>query len=145
MSRYLVDRIVQTPSIQVHVQTVIRELQGEEELDAVVVANKHSGEEQTIPLAALFVFIGSDAPTAWLADQLALDDKGFILTGLAAKAAKAWQGNGRDPFLFEASLPGVFAVGDVRSGAIRRTASAVGEGSMAVRLCHAYLAEIRGA
>jgi thioredoxin reductase (NADPH) len=145
MSRYLVDRILQTPNIQVHVQTLIRELQGDEELNAVVVANKHTGEERTISLAALFIFIGSDAPTGWLADQLALDDKGFILTGLAVKAAKAWGRDGRDPFLFEASLPGVFAVGDVRSGAIRRTASAVGEGSMAVRLCHAYLAEIRGA
>ena len=145
MSRYLIDRIQAISNIEVLVQTCVAELLGENDLAAVTVAHKHTGEQRTIDVAALFIFIGADAPTAWLADTLALDEKGFISTGLSVKTAPAWQEANRDPFLFEASLPGVFAVGDVRSDAIRRTASAVGEGSMAVRLCHAYLAEARGA
>jgi thioredoxin reductase (NADPH) len=145
MSRYLVDRILAMPNIEVLVQSVVRELIGEDELTGVRIAHKHSGEERVVDVAALFIFIGAEAPTEWLAQTLALDEQGFILTGLAVKSEPAWQGASRDPFLFETSLPGVFAVGDVRSGAIRRAASAVGEGSMAVRLCHAYLAETRGA
>jgi thioredoxin reductase (NADPH) len=145
MSRYLIDRIMALSNIEVLVQTCVAELVGENELVGVTVEHKHTGERRTIDVAALFIFIGADAPTAWLADTLALDEKGFISTGLSVKTAPAWQGAARDPFLFEASLPGVFAVGDVRSQAIRRTASAVGEGSMAVRLCHTYLAETRGA
>src|ERR671910_3763640 len=145
MSRYLIDRIQATSNIEVLIQTCVAELLGENELVAVTVEHKHTGQRRTIDVAALFIFIGADAPTAWLADTLALDEKGFISTGLSVKTAPAWQDAARDPFLFEASLPGIFAVGDVRSGAIRRTASAVGEGSMAVRLCHAYLAEARGA
>jgi thioredoxin reductase (NADPH) len=145
MSRYLIDRIQAISNIEVLVQTCVAELLGDNELAGVTVAHKHTGEQRTIDVAALFIFIGADAPTAWLADTLVLDEKGFISTGLSVKTAPAWQEADRDPFLFEASLPGVFAVGDVRSDAIRRTASAVGEGSMAVRLCHAYLAEARGA
>ena len=145
MSRYLVDRIQAISNIELLIQTCVAELVGENELVGVKVEHKHTGEPRTIDVAALFVFIGADAPTAWLAETLALDEKGFVATGLSVKSAPAWQDAARDPFLFEASLPGVFAVGDVRSGAIRRTASAVGEGSMAVRLCHAYLAEARGA
>jgi thioredoxin reductase (NADPH) len=145
MSRYLIDRILAISNIEVLIQTCVSELVGEDELTGVTVEHKHTGERRAIDVTALFIFIGADAPTAWLADTLALDEKGFISTGLSVKTAPAWQDADRDPFLFEASLPGIFAVGDVRSGAIRRTASAVGEGSMAVRLCHAYLAEARGA
>jgi thioredoxin reductase (NADPH) len=145
MSRYLIDRIEATSNIEVLTQTCVAALLGENALSGVKVEHKYTGVGRTLDVAALFIFIGADAPTAWLADTLALDEKGFIATGLSVKSAPAWQDAARDPFLFEASLPGVFAVGDVRSGAIRRTASAVGEGSMAVRLCHAYLAETRGA
>ncbi|MDF2759130.1 MAG: cyclic nucleotide-regulated FAD-dependent pyridine nucleotide-disulfide oxidoreductase, partial [Thermomicrobiales bacterium] len=145
MSRYLIDRIMAISNIEVLIQTCVAELVGENELTGVTIEHKHTGERRAIDVTALFIFIGADAPTAWLADTLALDEKGFISTGLSVKTAPAWQDADRDPFLFEASLPGIFAVGDVRSGAIRRTASAVGEGSMAVRLCHAYLAEARGA
>jgi thioredoxin reductase (NADPH) len=145
MSRYLIDRIQATSNIELLIQTCVAELVGENQLVGVTIEHKYTGERRTIDVAALFIFIGADAPTAWLADTLALDEKGFVSTGLSVKTAPAWQEADRDPFLFEASLPGVFAVGDVRSGAIRRTASAVGEGSMAVRLCHAYLAEARGA
>ena len=144
MSRYLVDRIVARPNIDVRIQTSVRELVGDDELTGLVVEHKHSGERSTLDVAALFIFIGAEAPTDWLAHMLELDEEGFVKTGPAVKSSPAWGGAPRDPFLFEASLPGIFAVGDVRSGAIRRAASAVGEGSMAVRLCHAYLAEIRG-
>ena len=144
MSQYLVDRILATPNIDVLTSTEVRELHGDDELTGVAVAHRESGERRTIYIRALFIFIGADAPTGWLAETLALDEQGFILTGADVKTAPAWQDAGRDPFLFEASLPGVFAVGDVRSGAIRRVASAAGEGSMAVRFCHSYLAERRG-
>jgi thioredoxin reductase (NADPH) len=143
MSHYLIERIADTPNIDVLTGTEVRELHGDDELTGIKV-DDHKGREQTIAVRALFVFIGADAPTKWLTDTLALDDEGFVLTGLDVKATPAWQGAHRDPFLFESSLPGVFAVGDVRSGAIRRAASAAGEGSMAVRLCHAYLAENDG-
>jgi thioredoxin reductase (NADPH) len=143
MSRYLVDRIRQTPNIEPVIQHEVHELLGEDELGGIIVQHKDSGELRHLDIDAFFVFIGADAPTAWLQGTLELDQQGFIRTGPAVKSAPAWQGAKRDPFLFETSLPGVFAVGDVRSDAIRRTASAVGEGSMAVRLCHTYLAEIR--
>jgi thioredoxin reductase (NADPH) len=145
MSRYLVDRILQTPNIEPVIQYQVCALVGEEELGGIVVAHKQTGEQRHLDIAAFFVFIGAEAPTAWLQGTLDLDEQGFVRTGPAVKSAPAWQEAARDPFLFETSLPGVFAVGDVRSDAIRRTASAVGEGSMAVRLCHAYLAEARGA
>jgi len=144
MSRYLVDRIRQTSTIEVLTGTEICELQGHSAVDAVVTERADSGQCRLLPIQALFIFIGADAPTPWLADTIALDPDGFILTGPDVKAAAAWESGTRDPHLFETSLPGVFAVGDVRSGAIRRAASAVGEGSMAVRLCNLYLAELRG-
>jgi thioredoxin reductase (NADPH) len=147
MSRYLVDRILKTPNIELHLCSVVRELTGEDELTGMVVAPKDAPDtshDRTIPIGALFIFIGADAPTDWLQGTVALDDKGFIKTGPDVKNEPAWRGAGRDPFLFETSLPGVFAVGDIRSGAVRRAASAVGEGSIAVRFCHAYLAELRG-
>jgi len=144
MSRYLVDRIGQTSNIEVLTGTEICELQGKDAVDAIIVERAGLGERRRLPIQALFIFIGADAPTTWLEGIVALDPDGFILTGLDVKAAAAWESRTRAPHLFETSLPGVFAVGDVRSGAIRRAASAVGEGSMAVRLCHLYLAELRG-
>lgn len=143
MSHYLIERIEKADNIEVLTDTEVRELLGDEELTGIKTAKRGTGEERTLEVRALFIFIGADAPTQWLTDTLALDDEGFILTGPDLKAASAWAAAHRDPFLFESSLPGVFAVGDVRSGAIRRAASAAGEGSMAVRLCHAYLAEAR--
>ena len=144
MSRYLVDRILQTPNIEPVIQQEVDALLGEEEVTVLRVRHKQTGEPRALDIGALFIFIGADAPTAWLADTLALDEQGFVLTGAAVKGTPAWRNGARDPYIFESSLPGVFAVGDVRSSAIRRAASAVGEGSMAVRLCHMYLAETRG-
>ena len=143
MSHYLVERIQTSRKIDVRTTVDVCELIGDDEVTALDVADRQTGEHLTLTTRALFIFIGADAPTRWLANTLARDEAGFVLTGAAVKATAAWAAATRDPYLFETSLPGVFAVGDVRSGAIRRVASAAGEGAMAVRLCHAYLADIR--
>jgi thioredoxin reductase (NADPH) len=113
-------------------------------LEGVVVEDNRSGARRTLGLRALFVFIGAEANTGWLEGAVELDERGFVLTGRGldglALEKEAWQGHSREPYLLETSLPGVFAAGDVRSGSIKRVASAVGEGAMAVRLVHQYLA-----
>jgi thioredoxin reductase (NADPH) len=128
MSRYLVDRIENNPQIGVLLPYEVVELCGDKTLDAVVVRNRSTGELQKLPARDLFVFIGADPHTDWLGDEVELDDHGFVLTGPDIG----------QPLLLEASKPGIFAVGDVRHGSIKRVASAVGEGSMAVRLVHTH-------
>jgi thioredoxin reductase (NADPH) len=142
MSRYLADRIEQTPAVQVMLNTEVRELQGDGSLEAVIAENTRTGERRRLPAKALFAFIGADPHTDWLRDQVALDRNGFVLTGPAV--ASGSPGEARQPMLLETSCPGILAVGDVRSGSIKRVASAVGEGSMAVRLVHEYLMQTRG-
>jgi thioredoxin reductase (NADPH) len=134
MSRYLADRIERNPAVEVLLHTEVRELVGERALEAVVVEDDRTGERRPVEARALFVFIGADPCTGWLVGQVALDRKGFVLTGRAAGGPP-----GHEPLLLETSLPGVVAVGDVRSGSIKRVASAVGEGAMAVRLVHEHL------
>jgi thioredoxin reductase (NADPH) len=134
MSRYLADRVERSPAIEVMLRTEVRELVGDGALEAVVVENNRTGERRTLDARALFVFIGAEPHTRWLADQIALDNRGFVLTG--PDAATRRDGDGRPPLPLETSLPGVLAAGDVRSGSIKRVASAVGEGAMAVRLVH---------
>jgi thioredoxin reductase (NADPH) len=111
-----------------------------------VVEDNRSGARRTLVARALFVFIGAEANTGWLKDAAELDGRGFVLTGKelsrSALEGDTWQQLSREPYLLETSLPGVFAAGDVRSDSIKRVASAVGEGAMAVRLVHQYLAEI---
>ena len=137
MSRYLVDHITRNPDIEVLLGTEVAELEGERgTLEAVVVEDHETGERRRIDARALFVFIGADPHVEWLGDQVALDERGYILTG--PDAARACAGR-HLPLVLETSLPGVFAAGDVRSGSIKRVASAVGEGSMAVRLVHERL------
>jgi len=135
MSRYLVDQVEDDPHVSVLHSTEVCELIGDHgELQSIAVENKQTGERSLLACRALFVFIGAEPYTQWLGDAISLDENGFILTGSDAVDG------GRPPLLFETSLPGVFAVGDVRCGSIKRVASAVGEGSMAVRLVHEYLA-----
>ena len=135
MSRYLVDQVEDDPHVSVLPSTEVRELIGSDgELQSIAVENNQTGERSLLACRALFVFIGAEPYTQWLGDAISLDENGFILTGSDAVDG------GRPPLLFETSLPGVFAVGDVRCGSIKRVASAVGEGSMAVRLVHEYLA-----
>ncbi|MGH3145766.1 MAG: NAD(P)/FAD-dependent oxidoreductase, partial [Rubrobacter sp.] len=145
MSSYLVDRITNAHNVELLAGTEVRELVGEDRLDGIVVEDNRSGTRQPLGIRSLFVFIGADANTGWLEETVELDESGFILTGRAldryALEGDAWQERARDPYLLETSLPGVFAAGDVRSGSIKRVASAVGEGSMAVRLVHQYLAD----
>ena len=141
MSRYLVDQINRHPRVTVRSCTEIREVHGDDALSAVVTEDKRTGERHSIQTRALFVFIGADPNTSWLAGAIELDDRGFVPTGPAALYSDA-DGNQvrtqRQPMMLETSQPGVFAAGDVRSGSVKRVASAVGEGSMAIRQIHEY-------
>jgi thioredoxin reductase (NADPH) len=142
MSRYLADRIERNPGVAVLPHTEVRELVGDKALEALIVEDNLSGERRRLEARDLFVFIGAEPCTRWLEGQLALDDRGFILTGHDAVRSTrqgAPQQLGYEPYLLETSRLGVFAAGDVRSGSIKRVASAVGEGAMAIRLVHARL------
>ena len=145
MSRYLADRITQDPRIEVHPHTEVEDLEGESgRLEAVVVKDTVTGERQRLPARDLMVFIGGVPSTSWLPDAVALDSGGYVLTGRDARRATEQGGSdGPDPLLLETSLPGVFAAGDVRSGSVKRVASAAGEGAMAVRMVHEHLAATR--
>jgi thioredoxin reductase (NADPH) len=145
MSRYLVDRVMDAENVELLAHTEVRELLGEDRLDGVVVEDNRSGTSRTLGARALFVFIGAEANTGWLEGVVELDQRGFVLTGGALDRSVLegddWQQRSREPYLLETSMPGVFAAGDVRGGSIKRCTSAVGEGSMAVRFVHQYLAE----
>jgi thioredoxin reductase (NADPH) len=136
MSRYLIDQIERISNIEVRTHTEVVELLGERSVEAIMVEDNQSGERTKLNARALFVFIGADPRTAWLGDEVALDSKGFVLTGRDLDSRV----EGEQPLMLETSSPGVFAVGDVRSGSVKRVASGVGEGSMAVQLVHQHLA-----
>ena len=144
MSHYLIERIEADPRIELLTTTEVRALSGSDHLEQVTLEQTRSGERRTVDCSGLFCFIGADPATAWLGGALELDAKGFVLTDRALPAAIA---DGplfgpRAPLPFETSVPGVFAVGDVRSGSLKRVAAAVGEGSSAVRSVHDHLAAI---
>jgi thioredoxin reductase (NADPH) len=147
MSRYLIQRIAQNPAIELHYNTEIVALDGNTELEHVTWLDKGTGERSTHDIGHVFIMAGASPRTQWLKGCLALDDKGFVLTGrdldshTDAAAAPAWPLATRVPQMLETSLPGVFAVGDVRSGNVKRVASAVGEGAIAIHLVHRALSE----
>ena len=142
MSRYLVDRVEHIDNVVIHRGAVVSAVEGDGHLTAVRVRNG-SGGEMHMATPALFMFIGADANTGWLDGCVDLDAKGFVLTGpqLSRETVDTpkWAAVGRPPFLLETSLPGVFAAGDVRSGSVKRCASAVGEGAIAVSFVHEHI------
>jgi thioredoxin reductase (NADPH) len=141
MSQYLIDQIGSTPNIEVQTRTTVTEVHGEDRLESITVQHD-DGETETLPAAALFLFIGAVPHTASVRDVVACNNAGFILTGQDlmkdGKRPVGWKPN-RDPYLLETSVPGIFAAGDVRQGATRRVAAAVGEGANAVGQVHQYL------
>ncbi|MGA8025772.1 MAG: NAD(P)/FAD-dependent oxidoreductase, partial [Bryobacteraceae bacterium] len=145
MSQYLIDQIQKTPNIQVECRSRVTEVQGEDRLHSISIACDVSGETQTVPASALFIFIGAEPRTAWLDGVIERDSRGFILTGpdllRDGKRPKGWPLE-RDPGLLETNVPGIFAVGDVRHGSIKRVASGVGEGSVAIQFVHQYLSKV---
>jgi thioredoxin reductase (NADPH) len=143
MSRYLIQRIEENPGIEVRYQTEIVGFEGDEHLERVAWQNKATGETSTHEIRHVFVMTGASPRTEWLRGCVALDNKGFILTGrdLDGSAETASWPLARPPQMLETTLPGVFAVGDVRSGNVKRVASAVGEGAIAIHLVHRALAE----
>jgi len=141
MSRYLVDQVERNPSIEVGLRTEVVGLHGDHELEAMTVVDTRTGERSRIDSKALFIFIGASPHTEWLDGQLATDKGGFLLTGRDIDDPAEF--DSEQPFFLETSRLGIFAAGDVRAGSIKRVASAVGEGSMAVRLVHQRLASLR--
>ncbi len=143
MSRYLVDRIDRAVNIELITESEADEFLGEGHLETLVLRHTSTGERRRVATKSVFVMIGAEPRTCWLSGCVGLDGHGFIPTGTEAKLhpafAKHWSGGG-EPSLLETTRPGIFAVGDVRAGSIKRVASAVGEGAMAVKLVHTYLA-----
>jgi thioredoxin reductase (NADPH) len=133
MSHYLITRLEYTPNVRINTEATVSALRGGEHIASATILHAQGGEED-VPVCGLFVLIGADPCTAWLGDLVGLDEHGFILTGQEADAGAS------SPF--QTSHPGIFAVGDVRSGSVKRVASAVGEGSVVVQAVHRYLAEV---
>lgn len=145
MSHYLLERIEATPNIEVRTNSEIVRCQGADHLESISIRHRETGEETTEEACYVFVFIGASPRTAWLSDEIVRDRNGFILTGpdlpADSDSMKHWPLE-RAPFLLEASVPGVFAAGDVRHESVKRVASAVGEGSVAVHFIHRHLASL---
>jgi thioredoxin reductase (NADPH) len=135
MSRYLIDEIDGQLNITVRYQTQIVDGSGDGHLETLSLLDARSGETETVPADAVFVLIGARPHTQWLPAEVARDRYGFVVTGVGNQE---WTLE-RPPFMFESSMPGVFAVGDVRSGSVKRVASAAGEGSVAIQQVHQYL------
>ena len=145
MSQYLIDQLKQTPNVQIEFNSTIVEAHGSDHLEAVSIHCATTDETNQVPANALFIMIGAAPNTSWLADLVERDERGFILSGSDlmrdGKRPKGWQVD-RDPGLLETSVPGIFVVGDVRHGSVKRVASGVGEGSVAVSFVHQYLSKV---
>jgi len=145
MSKYLIDDIGRTSNIQVECQSQIMEVHGQNHLEGITVECRRTGSRETVEATALFVFIGAQPRTDWLDGVVERDKYGFIMTGpdlmRDGKPPKSWTLE-RDPGLLETSVPGIFAVGDVRHGSVKRVASGVGEGSIAIQFVHQYLSKV---
>jgi thioredoxin reductase (NADPH) len=145
MSQYLIDQIKQTPNIQIWPHATVAEVHGETHLEEISLLCSDTNKIERVPASAMFIFIGAQPRTDWLAHFVERDERGFILTGpdliRDGQRPKGWALD-RDPFLLETNVPGVFAVGDVRHGSVKRVASGVGEGSVGVQFIHQYLSKV---
>ena len=145
MSRYLIDEIEARDNIHVRLNSGVARVNGEQNLDTVTIRETTSGKEDTVPAAGLFIFIGALPGTDWLDGIVKRDERGFILSGpdlmQDGKRPQGWRLD-RDPYLLETNVPGMFVAGDVRHGSVKRVASGVGEGSIAVQFIHHYLSEV---
>lgn len=143
MSHYLIDQIEATDNIKVRLSTQVVETLGKSNLESIIVNNLATGELETMTTEALFIFIGAKPNTEWLQNSVMLDSSGYVVTGSNIEQnhqkPASWNVK-REPYLYETSLPGIFAIGDIRSQSIKRVASAVGEGSVTVKFVHQYLA-----
>ncbi len=144
MSRYLIDQIATRSNIEVKFGTEVAAVHGGASLEALDLTGPDSDEVARVGSGGLFIFIGADAETSWLPPEIALDPRGFVLTGADVQSAGRWSLD-RDPYLLETSVPGIFACGDVRFGPVKRVAAAVGEGSMAIAFVHQYLRDLEAA
>jgi thioredoxin reductase (NADPH) len=147
MSQYLIDRIHDTPNIHLRTRCQVVEARGDDHLEEITIEDRGTGSRETVPAFSLFIFIGAQPCTAWLAGMVACDERGFILSGpdlprtAHGKHVVGWQAD-REPYLLESSVPGIFVAGDARHGSVKRVASGVGEGAIAVSFIHQYLAEL---
>jgi thioredoxin reductase (NADPH) len=141
MSSYLVRRIEQTGNIELLRKTTVRRMDGDGHLTSVEIVDSRTGQQRKVETPAVFSFIGASPRTDWLPGEIERDEKGFVRTGAALAQSPHWTA-ARTPFLLETSRPGVFAAGDVRAGSVKRVASAVGEGAMAVQFVHEYLKQM---
>jgi thioredoxin reductase (NADPH) len=146
MSQYLIDQIKETPKIQLWPHASVAEVHGETHLEQISVMCSDTGKIERVPANSIFIFIGALPRTDWLAGMVERDDRGFLLTGpdliVTGERPKGWTLE-RDPYLLETNVPGIFAVGDVRHGSVKRVASGVGEGSVAVQFIHQYLSKVQ--
>jgi thioredoxin reductase (NADPH) len=138
MSRYLIDQLATRPNIRTIFGAEVAAVHGDLSLQAIDVRDSATGATTRLESGGLFLFIGADAETAWLPPEIALDHRGYILTGSDMRGTGRWRLD-RDPYLLETSVPGIFACGDVRFGPVKRVAAAVGEGSMAIAFVHQFL------
>jgi len=145
MSQYLIDQIKATPNIELWAHGSVAEVHGQTHLEEISVLCSDTNKLERVPASSMFIFIGAVPRTDWLAGMVERDDRGFILTGpdliRDGQRPKGWTLD-RDPFLLETNVPGLFAVGDVRHGSVKRVASGVGEGSVAVQFIHQYLSKV---
>lgn len=145
MSQYLIDQIAQTSNIQIWPHATVAEVHGEVHLEEISVLCTDANKTERVPASTMFIFIGALPQTDWLADIVERDERGFVMTGpdliRNGNGPKGWTLD-RDPFLLETNVPGLFAVGDVRHGSVKRVASGVGEGSVAVQFIHQYLRKV---
>jgi len=138
MSRYLIEQLATRPNIRTLYRSEVVAAHADGSLAAIDVRATTTGEISRLESGGLFIFIGADADTAWLPPEIAVDRRGFVLTGSDVRAVDRWTLD-RDPYLLETSVPGIFACGDVRFGPVKRVAASVGEGSMAIAFVHQYL------